>query len=446
MQVTETLSEGLKRGFSVVVPAADIETKRAARLAELGRTMRLPGFRPGKIPAAIIRQRFGTAVSAEILEDTVNTATQQVLTDRGLRAALQPKVDVVSLDDAKDVEFKIEVELMPDVVLPDFSAIELTRLTSVPAAEAVDTALGEIASRQKEFVTIEEVRPAVKGDTLTVDYLGRIGDVAFEGGTGTDMDVEVGGDGFIPGFTEQMEGMQTGETRTINVTFPAEYGSAELAGKDATFEITVKALKQGVAPALDDELGKKLGFDTLDEVRALITRQMQREYDQLSRQVIKRKLLDALAKLVDFPVPQGMVDAEFDQIWQRVEADRAQGKVDDEDAGKDDDTLKSEYRGIAERRVRLGLLLAEIGRQNNIAVGNEEMTQAMRAEAARYRGQEQQVMEFFRKNPQAVESLRGPLFEEKVVDFVLELAKITDSLVSPEELARDPEATPQVAG
>ena len=193
-------------------------------------------------------------------------------------------------------------------------------------------------------------------------------------------------------------------------------------------------------------MGKKLGFDTLDEVRALITRQMQREYDQLSRQVIKRKLLDALAKLVDFPVPQGMVDAEFDQIWQRVEADRAQGKVDDEDAGKDDDTLKSEYRGIAERRVRLGLLLAEIGRQNNIAVGNEEMTQAMRAEAARYRGQEQQVMEFFRKNPQAVESLRGPLFEEKVVDFVLELAKITDSLVSPEELARDPEATPQVAG
>ena len=181
-------------------------------------------------------------------------------------------------------------------------------------------------------------------------------------------------------------------------------------------------------------------------MRALITRQMQREYDQLSRQVIKRKLLDALAKLVDFPVPQGMVDAEFDQIWQRVEADRAQGKVDDEDAGKDDDTLKSEYRGIAERRVRLGLLLAEIGRQNNIAVGNEEMTQAMRAEAARYRGQEQQVMEFFRKNPQAVESLRGPLFEEKVVDFVLELAKITDSLVSPEELARDPEATPQVAG
>jgi trigger factor len=446
MQVTETLSDGLKRGYTVVVPQADIEGRRSKRLAELGKTVNLPGFRPGKVPMPVVKQRYGTAVTAEVLEESVNDATQRVLSDRGLRAATQPKVDVVSLDETKDLEFKVEVELMPEIAMPDFGAIEVTRLKAEPSAEAVDKALGEIATRNRDLVDVEETRPAAKGDVLTVDFLGKVEDIAFEGGTGTDMDVEVAGSGFIPGFTEQLEGATVGESRVINVTFPEEYGAKELAGKAATFDITVKKLKQPVVPAIDDELAKKLGFEAMDRVRDLITQQIQREYDQMARLRIKRELLDALAAVASFPVPQGMLEAEFAQIWQRVEADRKQGQGDEEDKGKDDETLKAEYRGIAERRVRLGLLLAEIGRVNGITVAAEEMTRAMRAEAGRYPGQEAQVMEFFRKNPQAAENLRGPIFEEKVIDFVLELAKVSDKPVTPEELVAEPESPGQSAG
>lgn len=440
MQVTETLSDGLKRGYTVVVPAADIEGRRSKRLAELGKTINLPGFRPGKVPMPVVKQRYGTAVTAEVLEESVNDATNKVLSDRGLRAAMQPKVDVISLEEAKDLEFKVEVELLPEIAMPDFGAIEVTRLKAEPSGEAVDKALGEIAARNRDLVPVEEVRPAAKGDVLTVDFIGKVDGVAFEGGTGTDMDVEVAGSGFIPGFTEQLEGVSAGETRQINVTFPEEYGAKELAGKAATFDITVKALKQSLVPAVDDALAKKLGFEEIGRVRELITQQIQREYDQMGRLRIKRELLDALAKAANFPVPEGMLDAEFASIWERVEADRKKGEADDEDKDKDDETLKAEYRAIAERRVRLGLLLSEIGRVNGITVAPDELTRAMRVEAGRYPGQEAQVMEFFRKNPQAAEGLRGPIFEEKVVDYVLELARVTDSIVTPEELAREPDA------
>ena len=439
MQVTETLSDGLKRGYTVVVPAADIESKRSKRLAELSRDLRLPGFRPGKVPANLVRKRYGGAVTAEVLEQSVNDATRQVLADRGLRSAGQPKVEVTTIDEARDLEFNVEVELLPDITLPDFSDIALTRLKSEPSAETVDKALSEIAQRQRTLEPVEEDRAAARGEILTVDYAGQVDGTAFAGGTGQDMDVEIGGTGFIPGFSEQMEGMRPGESRAIHVTFPEEYGVKELAGKEATFEIAAKALKRQVLPALDDDLGKKLGFDGLDEVRRLITGQVQREYDQLSRLRIKRQLLDALAERARFPVPEGMVDAEFGQIWERLETDRKEGRLDADDQGKDDDTLKSEYRAIAERRVRLGLLLSEIGRANGITVAADEMTRAIRNEAGRYPGQEQQVLDFFRKNPQAAEGLRGPIFEEKVVDYVLELAQVTDRVVSPEELAREPD-------
>ena len=439
MQVTETLSDGLKRAWSVVVPADDIGARRSKRLAEIGRTANIPGFRPGKVPAAVITKRFGTAVMAEVLEESVNSATQQVLTDRGLRPAQQPKVDVVSLDEGKDLAFNVEVELLPEIKLPDFGAIELTRLKAAPDAEAVDKALTEIATRNADSVVVDEVRPAVTGDILSVDFIGKIDGEPFQGGTAEGIDVEVGGTGFIPGFTEQVEGMSPGESRTINVTFPEEYGAKELAGKAATFDITAKALKQRTVPAIDDELAKRLGFEEIARVRDLISGQMQREYDNVSRSRIKRALLDALAGLATFPAPESMVTAEFDTIWQRVEADRAQGEIDEADKAKDEDTLKAEYRAISERRVKLGLMLSEIGRVHNITVAPEEMTRAMRAEAARYQGQEQMVMDFFRKNPQAAESLRGPILEEKVVDFVLELAKVTENVVSVEELTKEPE-------
>ena len=445
MQVTETLSEGLKRAFTVIVPAADIEIRRIKRLTEIGRTVKLPGFRPGHVPMPVVRQRYGTAVSAEVLEESVNRATQQVLSDRGLRAAVQPKVDVVSIEDKKDLEFKVEVELLPDVPMPDFKAIEVTRLKAEPAAELVDKTIADIAARQRELVVSDEVRPAKKGDFLAVDFLGKVAGEPFPGGAGTDMDVEVGGTGFIPGFTEQMEGMSVGESRVIDVTFPEEYAEKTLAGKAATFDITVKALKSQVLPVIDDAFAEKLGLENVEQLRTIVTQQIQREYDQRSRFRLKRELLDVLTGLVSFPVPESMLENEFSQIWARIESDRKQGQADAEDAGKDDDTLRAEYRAIAERRVRLGLLLSEIGRINNITVGADEMNRAMRTEAGRYQGQEAMVMEFFRKNPQAAEGLRGPIFEEKVVDYVLELAKVTDVPTTPEELARDPDEKPDVA-
>lgn len=318
MQVTETLNDGLKRAYSVVVPAGDIESRRTARLTELSKSLRLPGFRPGKIPMSVVRSRYATAVTAEVVEEQVNASTQQVLTDRGLRPAMQPKVEVISLDTdgagVKDLEFKVELELLPEIAMPDFSAIHLTRRKATVADEAIDKALTEIASRNRNLVDVTEDRGAAPGDMLTVDFLGRVDDVAFPGGTGTDMDVEIGGAGFIPGFSEGMIGMKPGESRNVDVTFPEEYGAKELAGKAATFEITAKKLRGSEIPAVDNDLGKKLGFEGLDGVRNIITEQMQREYDQLTRMRLKRELLDALAKGLDFPAPEGMVEGEFAQI------------------------------------------------------------------------------------------------------------------------------------
>ena len=440
MQVTETLSEGLKRGYAVVVPMADMESKRTAKLAEVGKTVRLPGFRPGKVPLTVVRQRYGSAINSEVLEESVNSATQQVLSDRGLRPATQPKVDVTSPGDKQDLAFNVEVELLPEVPMPDFGAIALTRLRAEPTPESIDKALNEIASRQREMEPVTEDRGARTGDTLTVDYVGKVDGEAFPGGTGTAMPVELGGSGFIPGFSEGMEGMRPGEERQIAVTFPEDYGNKDLAGKHATFDLKAGALQQAKPLVIDDALAEKLGFENLEDLRKLIATQMQREYDQVSRMRIKRDLLDSLAKGASFMVPESMVEGEFASIWQRVENDLKQGKGDDEDKNKDEATLKAEYRAIAERRVRLGLLLSEIGRANGVQVGQDELLRAMRTEAGRYQGQEAQVMEFFRKNPQATDALRGPIFEDKVVDYILDLAKVEDKTVTPEELAAEPEA------
>jgi len=446
MQVTETLSEGLKRGYTVVVPAADIESKRAARLANLGKTLNLPGFRPGKIPPTIVRQRYGTAVTAEVLEESVSEATQQMLSERGLRPAQQPKVDVLSLDasagPAKDLEFKVELEVLPEITLPDFAAIKLTRLKAEPEAETIDKTLADVAQRNRtlEEISAEELgeRGAATGEVLTVDFVGKMEGTEFPGGAGNGIEVEIGGRTFIPGFSEQLEGMKSGETRSIEVTFPAEYGAATLAGKPATFEVTAHKVSRSLVPTVDDELAKKLGFEDLADMRDVITKRLQAEYDQLSRLRLKRQLLDALADMAHFASPEGMVTQEFDQIWQRLEAERQQGRLDEDDKDKDEETLRTDYRAIAERRVRLGLLLAEIGRANTITVAPDEMTRAMRAEASRFPGQEQQIFEFFRQNPRASDTLRGPLFEEKVINFILELAQVEDQTVSLEELAKDP--------
>ncbi|GBQ63088.1 trigger factor [Komagataeibacter swingsii] len=443
MQVTETLSDGLKRGFTVTVPAAEIESKRTARLKEVGQSMKLPGFRPGKVPMSILQQRFGESVQGEVLEQVVSDATRTLLDERGLRPAMQPRVDLVSGSEPgskEDLKFTVEFEVLPEITIPDLSGLSLVRLKSEVNAETVDKALTEIASRQREFEKVEEDRPAANGDVAVVDFVGKIDGTAFEGGSADDVSVELGGAGFIPGFAEQIEGMKVGDEKVITVTFPADYGAEHLAGKEATFDIKLKELKRPVEAKIDDELAKKLGFDGLEQVRELISKQVGQEYEQLSRLRLKRELLDKLAEKTDFEAPPGMVDAEFAQIWNRIEEDRKAGRLDEEDKDKDEDTLRADYRKIAERRVKLGLLLAEIGRVNNITVTQEEIVHAVRAEAARYPGQEQAVFEYFSKNPQAVDGLRGPIFENKVIDYIVELAKVEDKDVTPEELAEMPEA------
>lgn len=448
MQVTETLSDGLKRGFTVVLPAADLETRRTERLTSLGKTLRLPGFRPGKVPLPIVKQRYGTAVSAEVLEESVSQAMQRVLSERGLRPAQQPKIDMVTENPAEmagDLEFKIELELLPDITLPDFGNIALTRHKAEVAPDVVDQMLERIAKSNRTLEPIEAETLDSRGhgvaanEVATVDYVGKIDGEPFEGGTGTDTEVEIGGEGFIPGFAEGIEGMKPGESRTINVTFPADYGKAELAGKPATFDITVKQVSRQIIPAIDDALATKLGADSLKKLRELIVSRQQQEYDSVSRLRLKKELLDALTDLASFPVPPSIVDQEFEQIWQQLEAARKAGTEDEEDKGKDEETLRTEYRAIAERRVRLGLLLAEIGRINNITVSEQELDRALYQRAMQFPGQEMQMLEFFRKYPQLSNSVRGPLLEDKVVDFVLELANVTNVVVTPEELAKEPE-------
>jgi trigger factor len=453
MQVTETLSDGLKRNYTVVLPAADLESRRMERLTTLGKTLRLPGFRPGKVPMPIVKQRYGTAVSAEVLEESISEATRKVLSERGLRPVQQPRVDLVTENPTaltSDLEFRMELELLPDIALPDFGTIELTRIKAEVAPEAVDKALAQIAkfNHTLEPIAAETLDArgygAAAGEVVTVDYEGKIDGVPFDGGKGTDTPVELGGGDFIPGFAEQLEGVRPGENRTLNVTFPEDYGKAELAGKPATFDITVKQVSTQTIPSVDDDLAKKLGAENLAAVREIIVGRQQQEYDAITRQRLKRQLLDALSNQADFPVPPSLAEQESEQIWQRFEAARKAGTQDEEDKTKDDDTLKAEYRAIAVRRVRLGLLLAEIGRANNITVTEQEVDRALYQQAMQYKGQEMQMLEMLRKYPPAGNAVRGPLLEDKVVDFVLELAKVTDTVVSPEELAKEPD-TPVLA-
>ncbi|MDI2090389.1 trigger factor [Commensalibacter oyaizuii] len=439
MQVTETLSESLKRGFTIVIEESQLAEKRNARLAEMGHQMNIPGFRPGKVPLPVVKQRYGETVQNEVVNEAVSDAIKTTLEERGLRAASQPKISLKEgYKEGDDLEFSFEVELIPDFEVPDFKGIELTRLKATPDEAALNKALNAVAERQRDFKDIEEKRPAAQGDVLVVDFVGKINGIPFDGGTANDVNVEIGGSGFIPGFAEQIEGMSPGEEKQIKVTFPENYQAANLAGKEATFDIKAKGLKQAVTPEINDEFAKKVGLESLDNLKDVISKQISSEYDQLSHMRVKRDLLDVLAEKVDFEIPVGLLEAEFNQIWQRVEADRKADRLEEEDKQKDEETLKADYRKIAERRVRLGLLLVEIGRLNSISVTEEELTQAMRNEAMRYPGKEKEVIEFFQKNPQAIDSLRGPIYENKVVDYILELAKIDEKEVSVEELAEMP--------
>lgn len=437
MQVTETLNEGLKRGYTVVVSAADIATKLELELDDLAKKVRLPGFRPGKAPKGVLRQRYGQSVMGEVLQRAVQDSSNQAILERGLKPALQPKIEVVNFAEGKDLEYKLDIELLPEIAPVDFKSIELERLKAEPGEAEIAKALDSLARSQKQTKKVEEARAAKSGDTVVIDFEGFLDGVAFAGGKGSDHPLELGSNQFIPGFEDQLVGKRAGEACEVNVKFPDQYVNDQLAGKPATFKVTVKELREAIPLAQDDEFAKGLGFDDLETLKKAVKDQLSRELTRHSRAKLKRQLLDKLAETHSFPVPPGMVDAEFGQIWGQVEEERKRGYEDPEHKGKSDDQVKAEYRTIAERRVRLGLLLAEVGRVNNVQVAQEEVNRALADQARRYPGQEREIVDFYRKNPEALAQLRAPIFEDKVIDFIVELAKVTDKEVSSEELTKE---------
>ncbi len=433
MQVTETHSEGLKREFKVVISSNDIEEKTKDRLEELARNIKVPGFRPGKVPISILKKRYGEAVRGEVLEKAVNEASEQALNERGLRVAAQPKIEIDSADAGADLEYRLNVELLPEITPMDFSKLELERVTiKVPDGE-VDEALERLAKQQRKTAPLDKPRPSESGDVLVIDFKGSVDGETLPGMEAEDHHLELGSNSFIAGFEDQLIGLEEGDEKDVTVTFPNEYANDKLAGRDAIFQVKVKQILASLPATVDDEMAKIYGAEGLDDLREKLAADIGKHYDQVARMRLKRELLDKLAENHDFTVPDSMVDVEFEAIWQQIEQDKAQDNLDDEDKDKDEETLKAEYRGIAERRVRLGLLLSEVGRINAVDVAIEDINRALMMEAQRNPGREREVIEYFQNNPQALANLRAPLFEDKVVDFILDLAKLDEREITAEE-------------
>ncbi len=440
MQVTETKNEGLTRELSVRIGANDIAEKRDARLSEIGNDVTLPGFRPGKAPLTMLQKRYGKAVMSEILDAAVSDSSAQAIAERGLRPALQPSIEITSYEDGADLEYTMKIELMPEIEPTEFSEIELERLIVEVTDKEVDEALARIASQNRRSEPVQKSRKAVDGDVVVIDFVGRVDGGEFPGGAGKEHHLELGSGQFIPGFEEQMIGVSAGDHVLVKLTFPDDYSAANLAGKSAEFDVDVQEIREFVESPVDDELGVTMGFENLAKLREAVVGNLEREYSEMSRGALKRSLLDKLSELHEFEVPPGMLNAEFDAIWKQFEDAREKGKIDEDDVGRSDEELKKDYRAIAERRVRLGLLLSEVGRRNNIDVSQEEVNKAILAQTQRYPGHQREVAEHFQNNPQAQAELRAPLFENKVTDFILELATMTERHGTMDELFGSPEA------
>lgn len=436
MNITETSTDGLKREFQVVISAKDIEEKVNGKLEELRRTVQLPGFRPGKVPVSVIKQRYHGGVLSEVLEDAISDSSRQALSERGLRVALQPKIEVEKYEENGDLTYKMAVELLPDVEPGDFAAIELEKPVAEVTDLSVDEALSKLAGAHSTQAPITEDRGAETGDIALIDFAGSVDGEALPGMDGKDYPLEIGAGRFVPGFEEQLIGAKAGEHRSISVTFPEDYPHERLKGAATVFEVDVKELRKNVPAEVNDDLAKEFGMESLEKMRDAVRDRIKGEYANLSRLRVKRLLLDKLAESHSFEVPAGMVDIEFEGIWARLQEELKNGNA-GEDAEKSEDDLKTEYRAIAERRVRLGLLLSEVGRRNNIQVTQDEVNRALINEARRFPGQERQVFEFFKQNQQALENLRAPIFEDKVVDHILELAKVSEKTVTVDELTKD---------
>ena len=443
MQVTETVSQGLQREFKIVIEAQDLEDRMTARLDRMSNQARLPGFRPGKVPKTLLRQRYGKALFGEVLEETVSTSSQAAIAERSLRLATQPRVEVKQFEEGKNLEYTLAFEVMPEFDPGDLKKLEIEKLVAEPAEKDITDAIDRLVQAQRKFGPAPDGHKAKKGDLLTIDFVGTVDGVEFEGGKAEGARVELGQNQFIPGFEDQLIGAQVDGDVTITATFPSDYGVRFLAGREGKFAVKVKTIAVPEDVKMDDDLAKALGLENVDAVKGAVKSQLEKDFAVVSRRRMKRRVLDQLADMHGFEVPPGLVDAEFAAIWGEVDAARKRGQTEPGDEGKTEDELKDQYRALATRRVRLGLVLAEVGRRNNIAVTSEEAERAITQQAMRFPGQEKSIYAYFRNNPQAVEQLRGPILEDKVIDFIVEGAKVTERKVSTDELV-DEEADDNV--
>ena len=439
MQVKEITNEGLRREYSVVIAAADIEAKVADRINELAGTIKLPGFRPGKVPVSLLRKRYGPTVTGEVLEKSVRDSSTEALNERSVRPAMQPKIEVVSYEEGADLEYKMEFEILPDIEPIDFASLAFERPVAEVGDSEVDEAVTRLAEGNKSYAPIDKPRASKTGDQILIDFDGTVDGESREGLSAEDFALDLGAGLMIPGFEEQLTGAKAGDEKTVEVSFPEDYGVADLAGKPARFEVKVKEVREAGEPVIDDEFAKRAGAESLEDMRAKVRARMEQQYAGASRDRLKRALLDRLAEEKGFDLPASMVDQEFEAIWQQVQHQR-EHHPDDAEFQRPEEELKAEYQDIAARRVRIGLILSDVGRSQEIAVTQDELSNAVMTQARQYPGQEKEVFEYYRKNPQALEQLRAPILEDKVVDYILELAKVEDRTVSVEELLRDPDA------
>ena len=439
MDIKELEANGLTRKYQVTVKKEALEEKLDAKIKEMQPQVSLKGFRPGKVPTSHIRKMFGQSIMKDVMEEVLNESSQQAINDNKLRPAGQPQIDLRANGEdvtkgTADLEYNMTVESIPEFEAVDPTSLKFTRLVTELDDETVEERLKELDASQKSYKKKAKTAKAKKGDAVLIDFVGSIDGEEFEGGAKEDHQLVIGSATFIPGFEEELIGVKAGEDKDIVVTFPEDYQESELAGKEAVFKIKVHEVRGETDAKIDDEFAQKFGMDDLDALKSAVREQLESELEGQSRMKLKRAILDELDGKHDFELPKGMVETEFENIWTQVKAEKDAGQLDDDDAAKSDEDLETDYRKIAERRVRLGLVLAEMGQKETINISNEELQGALIAEARRYPGQEQKVIEFYQKNPQALAQLRAPIYEEKVVALITEKATVKDKKVDRETL------------
>ncbi len=444
MQVTETLNAGLKREFKVVVAAADLNKDLDAKLKDIAGKAQIKGFRPGKVPVAHVKSLYGKSAMAEVIQEKVDAQSRQVFTDRKLKPAYAPEVklpeDEKEVNDViagkADLSFTVASEIVPEFEVKDFAGLELHKHIVAQDDAHLDEALKNLADQAKNFEAKAEGSKAASGDRITIDFVGSIDGVEFDGGKGNDIPLEIGSGQFIPGFEEQLTGAKAGDDVTVKVTFPANYGAANLAGKDATFAVKVKGVEQPGESKIDEEFAKKVGFEDLAKLKDMVKTSLDREHGQLTAMKLKRDVLDAMDKQYSFELPQKLVDGEFETIWKALEQEMQKASKSFADENTTEEKARTDYHKIAERRVRLGLVLGTIGEQQSVTITDQELQQALISRARQFPGQEKQVFDFYRTNQNALLELRGPIFEQKVVDLIVSKAKVSDKSVSREDLRK----------